>query len=125
MAQPPVVPDRGPNTHALFTGLPESGDLAVFHAIIQANLTPRVRVGHVLNDARVLEAPNGYVVPIAHYHPGVVKDVEVVVGVSKPIRRVLSAYHGALKHENSEGTIKVILPSLEYGDVLRIEKAAP
>jgi hypothetical protein len=37
------------------------------------------------------------------------------------VKKVSSAYHGELKIERGDGTITVVIPSLTYGDVLRLE----
>ncbi len=121
LARPPRVPDRGPNTHAL----PGPLDPAVFHLpgadIAEAAGPPRLSVSGTV-DARLLEAPTGYVLPLANYAPGPLKSVELVLRDLPTIRRVASAYHGELTFTAQDKTLRVTLPSLTYGDVLRLDK---
>ncbi|MFO0879076.1 MAG: beta-galactosidase trimerization domain-containing protein [Gemmataceae bacterium] len=120
--QTPLVADRGPNTHSL----PATWDTApaevVRQALKQAGATPLVESpGLTQLDMRLLEAPGGYILPIANYGAAQEK-VRLRIRVGKPVRQVISAYHGPLKATTKAGTLEVILPALTFGDVLRLER---
>jgi hypothetical protein len=125
--QPPAVPDRGPNTHTPPTGWNPLAFVFLYRdAIVLQGISRPIEatpLGHgYWFDTRLLEAPRGYVLPIANYSAEVGGKVRLTVKVSKPVRKVISAYHGELKHEAGEGKVTFTIPALGYGDVLRLEK---
>src|SRR3569623_1307484 len=66
--QPPAVPDRGPGTHTIPTEW-DAGAAALLAAVVEkSGATSHVRPGAgELLDARLLESPKGYIVPVANY----------------------------------------------------------
>ncbi|MFO0928996.1 MAG: hypothetical protein U0736_18575 [Gemmataceae bacterium] len=119
--QPPAVPDRGPGVHRVPAKY-DAGVTTLFHALLdQAGIVRPITASHPLLDARLLEAPGGYLLPVANYAPEVDQSVKLSVRVAKPVARVVSAYHGELKHTTAEGQVTFTLPSLGYGDVVRME----
>jgi hypothetical protein len=118
--QPPAVPDRGPGTHSVPTAF-DAGTRAVFQTVLQAaEAEPVVSAKPALIDARLLQAPGGYVVPLANYHARVGQKVTLTIRLAAPITRVVSAYHGELPVAKKKGKVVVTIPALGYGDVLRL-----
>jgi hypothetical protein len=72
-------------------------------------------------DARLLKAPNGYLLPLANYGARVGKPVTLRLRLDDPIGTVTSAYHGVLKVKQEKGEIVLTLPALGHGDVLRLD----
>ncbi len=118
--QPPAVPDRGPGTHTI----PEAWDRGVsgllsFLMTVSGSF-PLVTTEPDLIDARILKAPGGYVVPIANYHDSVGQAVTLRLRLPA-VKKVTSAFAGPLKFQRDGDYVKVTLPKLGYGDILRIE----
>ncbi len=74
-------------------------------------------------DARLLKAPGGYILPIANYQDKVGQKVTLRILIGEKIRKATSAYHGELPVKDEEGRVVVTIPSLGYGDVLRLDAA--
>ncbi len=74
-------------------------------------------------DARLLKASGGYVLPIANYQDKVGQKVTLRIRTKEKIGKATSAYHGDLPVTQEKGCVVLTLPSLGYGDVLRLELA--
>lgn len=119
-AQPPAVPDRGPGVHRVPAKY-DSGVATLFRSLLdQAGIVRPITASHALLDARLLESPGGYLLPVANYHPEVGQTVKLTVRVAKPVAKVVSAYHGELKHTVEPGQVTFTLPTLGYGDIVRL-----
>jgi hypothetical protein len=119
--RPPVVPDRGPATHSVPTDFDKGATALVGLVLKAAGVRPAVVARPGLVDARLLKAPGGYVLPLANYNAKVGQKVTLAVHVGAPIRKVTSAYHGALPAKDDKGVVVVTLPALGHGDVLRLD----
>lgn len=132
--QPPMVPDRGPNTHTVPIHF-DAGAKAMLLAPIRAGkVSGTVEVLHGgLLDARLLDAKTGYILPIANYNripmkqtnfdvlqKGATTDVKIAVRVSRPVTRAVSAYLGNLSCQQKDGRVIIHLPKLGYGDIIRL-----
>ncbi|HTU19999.1 MAG TPA: beta-galactosidase trimerization domain-containing protein [Gemmataceae bacterium] len=119
--QPPAVPDRGPNTHSIPTEF-NTGARSLLELVLRAaHVKPVIEAKPELVDARLLKAPKGYILPIANYQNKVGQKVTLRIRVQEKINKVTSAYHGELAAKEEDGRIVVTIPSLGYGDVLRLE----
>ena len=121
--QPAAVPDRGPGTHAIPTRW-DAGAAALLASVVKkSGATSHVRPGAgELLDARLLESPKGYIVPVANYAAKVGGKATLSVRTSRPVKRIVSAHHGVLPvRKDDEGRLEIVLPALGYGDVLRLE----
>jgi hypothetical protein len=114
--QPPTAPDRGPTTHSLPTKFDESVNRLLAGLLDE----PTLQATPSLIDARLLKAKGGYIVPLASYTGQVGEKVTLKIRVDG-VKKVTSAYHGELMFEGGKGLITVVIPSLTYGDVLRLE----
>lgn len=118
--QPPAVPDRGSNTHRV----PHDFDPAIAALIEwplqQAGLEPAVDTGHALIDTRLLAAGSDYVLPLANYELHVGQPVTISLRTAQPIRTAVSAHHGRLPVRQNQDRTIIVLPSLGYGDLLRL-----
>jgi hypothetical protein len=118
---PPAVPDRGPQTHSIPTAF-NSGAAALIQLVLRAaQVQPDIEATPALADARLLKAPGGYILPIANYQGEVGQKVTLRIRIPDKISKITSAYHGALAMEEDNGRIVVTIPSLGYGDVLRLD----
>ncbi|MHB1422002.1 MAG: beta-galactosidase trimerization domain-containing protein [Gemmataceae bacterium] len=121
--QPPTVPDRGPNTHAIPTAF-NSGARSLLELVLHAaHVQPTIEATPALLDARLLKAPGGYVLPIANYQNEIGDKVTLRIRMGDKIDKVTSAYHGELKTKADQGSITLTIPALGYGDVLRLDVA--
>jgi hypothetical protein len=121
--QPPRVPDRGPNTHSIPTDF-NPGAKALLQLVLRAaHVQPLIEATPALVDARLLKSPSGYVLPLANYQDKVGQKVTLHIRLDAKISKVTSAYHGGLPVKEEKGRIVVTLPSLGYGDVLRLDVA--
>jgi hypothetical protein len=121
--QPPTVPDRGPNVHAVPTHFDPGARALLAKLLETASVQPLIATERGLIDARLLKAPKGYALPLANYGESVGGKVTLTIRLGERIARVVSAYHGELPVQGEEGSVRVTLPSLGYGDVLRLEVA--
>lgn len=114
--QPPVAPDRGAVTHSI----PTKWDAGAAK-LLATYLDPAPLIATpALIDARLLKAKGGYLLPLASYTGELAEKVTLRLRLDG-VKKVSSAYHGELKIERGDGTITVVIPSLTYGDVLRLE----
>jgi hypothetical protein len=121
--QPPAVPDRGPQTHSIPTAF-NSGASALIKLVLRAaDVQPTIEASPALVDARLLKAPGGYIVPIANYQDGVGQKVTLRIFMGDKIKGVTSAYHGAVPVREDNGRTVFTIPTLGYGDVLRLDVA--
>jgi len=118
--QPPTVPDRGPNTHAV----PQNWDKGVagLLAFLMADSGsfPLVTAEPELVDARILKAPGGYVVPVANYNEPAGQAVKLRLRVPG-VKKAAGAFAGELKLTRDGDYVEVTLTRLGYGDILRLE----
>ena len=87
----------------------------------EAGVEPSIRAEPALIDARLLRAPKGYVLPVANYQEKVGGKVTLSVAVGEPIKRVTSAYLGELPVKQEKGRVEIELPTLGYGDLIRLD----
>ena len=121
--QPPAVPDRGPCTHSIPTEF-NPGARALLELVLKAaHVDPIVEATPALVDARLLKATGGYILPIANYQDKVGQKVTLRILTGERIRKATSAYHGELPVKDEEGRVFITIPSLGYGDVLRLDAA--
>jgi hypothetical protein len=121
--QPPAVPDRGPGTHTIPTKW-DAGARALLAGVLKmAHVEPAIVARPELIDARLLEAQDGYILPVANYHDKVGQKVTIAVRTKKKVTKAISAYHGALPVKSEDGRVTLTIPALGYGDVLRLEVA--
>jgi len=114
--QPPVAPDRGPVTHSIPTAW-DSNVTKLLETFIHA--PPLLKITPALIDARLLRTPKGYLVPLASYTGQECDRVTLEVAIRAKSAR--SAFVGELKVEPTEKGVRVTLPELRYGDILRLE----
>ena len=86
-----------------------------------AEVKPAIVAQHNLIDARLLEAPGGYILPVANYHDKVGQKVTLSVRAGRKVVKAVSAYHGELPVKYESGRATLTLPALGCGDVLRLE----
>ena len=66
--------------------------------VAKAGVRASVRPGEgELLDARLLESPGGYIVPVANYNAKVGGKATLSIRTARPVTRVVSAHHGVLK----------------------------
>jgi hypothetical protein len=100
----------------------EPGARALLQQVLRAaNVEPAVATGLPSVDARLLKAPNGYLLPLANYGARVGRPVTLRLRLDDPVGTVTSAYHGALKVKQEKGELVLTLPALGHGDVLRLD----
>jgi hypothetical protein len=119
--QPPQVPDRGPNVHAVPTAFDVGARALLAKVLESANVEPTVAAEPAFIDARLLQAPKGYVLPVANYQATVGQKVTLTVRIEGKIAKITSAYHGDLPFKQEKGRVMVTIPALGYGDVLRLD----
>jgi hypothetical protein len=119
--QPPAVPDRGPRTHTVPTAFDAGARALVALVLKAAEVAPAIEAKPALIDARLLEAPGGWIVPVANYHARVGQKVTLSIRVGKKVTKATSAYHGVLPVKNAAGRVTLTIPALGYGDVLRLK----
>lgn len=124
--QPPVVPDRGPSAHAVPTNWDQAAQAVLARISARSGAKAQFLVSESKPrswlDARLLEAPGGYLFPMANYSEKVGEKVRLHVTVPRKVRRVASAYHGELAFTQEKELVSVTLPALSYGDVLRFDQ---
>jgi hypothetical protein len=121
--QPSAVPDRGPGTHAVPTNW-DAGARALLAGVLEsAGVKPAIIAAPELIDARLLEAPGGYVLPVANYHDKVGQKVTLSVRARRKVLKAISAYHGEIPVKYADGRATLTLPALGYGDMIRLEVA--
>ncbi|MFQ3652392.1 MAG: hypothetical protein SNJ75_18915, partial [Gemmataceae bacterium] len=114
--QPPVAPDRGPVTHSIPTNW-DRNVLKLLDAFV--NAPPLLKTSPQWIDARLLRTPKGYLLPLASY-TGQERE-RVTLDIAIKAKSARSAFAGDLKIEPTERGIRVIVPELRYGDILRLE----
>jgi len=119
--QPPAVPDRGPAAHSVPQQFNFPVGAVLCRAIGEAGLLKPLYVwpGHF--DARLIESPRGWFIPIANYNRQVGKAATVSVRFGKPVRKVTSAHCGSLAFETKEGRLEFAIPKIGYGDIIRLD----
>jgi len=119
--QPPAVPDRGPNTHSIPTAFNPGARSLLQLVLHAAHVQPSMETTRELVDARLLKAPGGYILPIANYQNKIGQRVTLRIRLEEKIAKVTSAYHGELPVKEEKGRIVLTIPTLGYGDVLRLD----
>jgi hypothetical protein len=119
--QPPLVPDRGPHTHSVPTRFDPGASYLLKQVLRAAEVQPLIDTEPRLIDARILEAPGGYIVPLANYNAEVGQKVTLKLAIPSKITQVTSAYQGELPCEQDKGRVIVTLPALGHGDLLRLD----
>lgn len=118
--QPPLVPDRGANTHSVPQKWDEEVAGLLYAVQVASGSVPSIVAEPDLIDARILKAPEGYVVPIANYTDKVGQPLTLRL-LLKGVTRATSAHAGVLKVKVDGVYVEVTLPALGYGDILRLE----
>jgi hypothetical protein len=119
--QPPAVPDRGPTAHSIPTQF-NPGAKALLELVLKAaRVQPVIEAKPALVDARLLKAKGGYILPIANYHERIGLTVTLRIRGADKIRKATSAYHGDLSIQEDKGCVVLTLPSLGYGDLIRLD----
>jgi hypothetical protein len=113
--QPPVAPDRGPVTHTV----PTSWDENVLKMLMPLFDEPLLKITPALVDARLLKTPKGYLLPLASYTGKQGEAITLELGISAKTAR--SAFLGDLKIETVGQGIRITLPRVTYGDIVRLE----
>ena len=81
--QPPAVPDRGPGTHSVPTKF-DPGAKALIASVLEAGgVRPAILARPELIDGRLLEAPGGYILPVANYEEKVGQKVVLSVRAAR------------------------------------------
>jgi hypothetical protein len=119
--QPPLVPDRGPNTHSVPVRFDAGAEALVLAPLAAVGLEPAVKTSPKRIDARLIETATGYVVPLANYEQRVGQAVQLSIAITGTPRKVESAYQGELRFDMRGGRLELTLPSLGYGDLIRID----
>jgi hypothetical protein len=117
--QPPPVPSRGPSSHMNLVGFNRAAGSLI---AAPARATPSViDANGAWIDARLLQSPAGYAIPLANYSPDVNAPASLTINVPG-IKGVSSAVAGKLKTQsNKDGSLTVTFrPGL--GDMLRLER---
>jgi hypothetical protein len=118
--QPPKVPDRGPDTHSVPQNWDEGVHNLLFFMRHASGSPPLIEATPNLIDARILKAPDGYVVPVANYTDKISVPVKLRL-LLKGVKKASSAFAGELKLKEDGAYVEVTLPALGYGDILRLE----
>ncbi len=117
--QPPLVPDRGPNTHSVPTAF-DPGARAIVRTVLDAaGVQPLLTTNPGLIDCRVLKAPGGFIIPLANYNAEVGQKVVLTLRLTE-VGKAVSAYNGPLHLEKSKDRVTITIPALGYGDVIRL-----
>jgi hypothetical protein len=119
--QPPAVPDRGPLSHTVPTKFDPGAKALIASVFEAAGVKPAIIAKPELIDGRLLEAPGGYILPLANYESKVGQKVELSVRAGKKVVKAVSAYHGDLPVKYADGRATLTIPALGYGDVIRLE----
>jgi hypothetical protein len=121
--QPPQVPDRGRNVHTVPVGYDAGAARLISLPLKAAAVEPIVSTGdHQLIDTRLIAAPGAYILPLANYNRETGQPVTLSVRVDGPVRKITSAYQGALPVKLAGGRLQITVPKLGYGDILRIDR---
>ncbi len=118
--QPVPVPPRGVLCHAPHVNFNAAAGKLVRDAASAA--TASVEAQGAWLDARLLQSPQGYAIPVANYSGDVTKPATITIRGVPGIRKVVSAAHGELKlKRNADDSVSVTYPT-GFGDMLRIEQ---
>jgi hypothetical protein len=85
------------------------------------SVKPAIVADPPLVDARLLKSGRGHVLPIANFNARIGEPVTLSLRISGTVSRVTSAYHGVLAAQLEGGRLKVTIPAIGYGDVLRLD----
>jgi hypothetical protein len=119
--QPTAVVDRGPRPHVAPTSFDPAAKSVMELLLRAAHIQPAVEPTSTLVDARLLKSSGGFILPIANYNGEIGKEVTLRLRIGEKIRKVTSAYHGELATKVENDRLVVTIPSLGYGDVLRLD----
>jgi len=119
--QPPVVPDRGVNTHKVPVRFDTGVTTWVEGLLAEAGIEPPVLAEGRRVDARLVKAGKTVVLPIAHFNETVGQDVAFSLKLEGTVKSVTSAYRGELKSTVEGGRVVFTVPKLGYGDLVRID----
>lgn len=116
--QPPPVPSRGPSSHMALTKF----DAATRNWITAEAKTALTNVdaNGAWIDARLLQSPKGYAIPLANYSADTSKLVTLTIRGPKNIRAITSASRGPLKLQSTADGAVIIHYAPGLGDILRI-----
>lgn len=122
--QPPQVPDRGPAAHRAVTTYDRVAAGLLTSVLAAAGVQPRLVTTPDYLDARLIRAAGAFLLPLANYNQQVGQPATVRVrppaGAGVPTRAV-SAFCGQLPVTVEQGAWVVTIPTLGYGDMLRID----
>ena len=94
--QPPLVPDRGANTHTIPTHFDAGVQTWLASVLADSKVVPMVTAEPALIDFRLLKANQSYLLPLANYQDKVGGPVTIRIRLNAKIGTVTSAYHGVL-----------------------------
>jgi hypothetical protein len=118
--QPPLVPDRGVNTHKVPVNFDKGATALVGRILVDAGIESPVRVEDHRIDTRLVKSGKTYILPVANYSENPGQDVTFSLRLDGIAGEVISAYRGKLKSETVDGRLVFTLPELGYGDLVRI-----
>lgn len=119
--QPAKVPDRGVNTHTVPSGFDQGARALITMGLEKAGVTPRLDYEGRKIDARLIRSGRVHVLPIADYDLEEELPLTVTVNLDQKIGKVSSAFHGEMNFTQEDGRVKVALPSVKFGDILRFD----
>ncbi len=119
--QPLAALDRGYDAHSIPRALDPGAKSLLALVLRAARVSPSIEATSSLVDARLLKAPDGYIVPIANYSAEVGQKVTLRIRMGEKMTKAASAYHGELAWKEDGGCVVVTIPSLGYGDMLRLD----
>lgn len=119
--QPPLVPDRGVNTHTVPTNFDKGATAFLKSVLAAAKVEPAVTAQPALIDTRLVGSGKVYFMPLANYNATVGEDVAVSVRLAAPVTSITSAYRGKLPFKQENGVVSYKVPKLGYGDMIRID----
>ncbi len=117
--QPPPVPPRGVLSHAPHVNFNADARELILHPAKAAK--PHVEAEGGWIDARLLQSPKGWAIPLANYSADVNKPITLTLRGVEGIQKIISANRGELElQREKDGAIRVTYPT-GLGDILRIE----
>ena len=119
--QPLAALDCKSHAHSIPTAFDPGVKSLLALVLRAARVSPSIETTSSLVDARLLKAPDGYIVPIANYDCEVGQKVTLRIRMGEKITKATSAYHGELALKEDGECVVVTIPSLGYGDVLRLD----
>ena len=118
--QPPIVADRGANTHKVPVNFDAGARALIGKIVADAGIEAPVQTGGSLIDTRLIKSGKTYMLPVANYNEKVGDDVAFSLKIEGTASEVISAYRGKLDSKTENGRLVFTVPKLGYGDMIRI-----